>query len=380
MKKIVVITGTRADYGIYYPILKAIDEEKTLDLHLLVTGMHLSPQFGNTVELIKEDGFRIAAQVDCLLQGSTHGNMSRSIGIAILGMTQALESIQPDVVVVLGDRGEMFAAAVVAAHMNVPLVHLHGGEVTGTIDESIRHAISKLSHIHLVATEQSRERLLKLGEDSWRVHVVGAPRIETIMKTSFPSHRQVLDKYNIKIKSDGYILFAYHPVTTESTDLGMILKMLNVLVNSGFDVICIKPNADAGSDSLVKLYNRFTDTESVHLVTNFDQLEYLSILQNTELLVGNSSSGIIEAASFQIPVINIGTRQSRRERSSNVIDIIESDTELQSALDKASSQQFRDFVSSVKNVYAKEGTSHLVVDVLKSIKSSDHLIQKIITY
>ncbi|SEO66752.1 UDP-N-acetylglucosamine 2-epimerase [Paenibacillus sp. OK076] len=380
MRKIAVVTGTRADYGIYYPVLKAIEEEMSLELHLLVTGMHLSPQFGNTVELIRKDGFQISAQVDCLLQGATHGNMSRSIGLAILGMTQALESIQPDIVVVLGDRGEMLAAAVVAAHMNIPLVHLHGGEVTGTIDESVRHAISKLAHIHLVATVQSEKRLLKLGEDPWRIHVVGAPRLETIMNTVLPDIQKTMDRYSIRIHSKGYILFAYHPVTTESADLQMMNNMLNVLSNSEYDIICIMPNSDAGSDALIGVYNQFAKTEGFQLVTNFEPFDYLVMLKNAEVLVGNSSSGIIEAASFHVPVINIGTRQGRRERSSNVIDINESHTALKKALEEATSPHFRQIVSSTQNVYAKDNTSQLIVDILRRIKNSDQLIQKTITY
>ncbi|MBD8840700.1 MULTISPECIES: UDP-N-acetylglucosamine 2-epimerase [Paenibacillus] len=379
MKKIVVVTGTRADYGIYYPVLKAINAEETLDLHLLVTGMHLSPQFGNTVEQIRQDGFQISAQVDCLLQGSSHANMSRSIGLAIIGMTQALETIQPDVVVVLGDRGEMLAAAIVASHTNIPLVHLHGGEVTGTIDESVRHAISKLAHIHLVATEKSEERLIRLGEDPWRIQVVGAPRIETIMNTVLPNYEQTANKYNIHLKSK-YVLFAYHPVTTQSTNLQMLARMLQVLLNQGYEIICIMPNSDAGSDALVDIYNQFVGNLGVHLITNFEPLDYLVMLKHAEILVGNSSSGIIEAASFNKPVINIGVRQGHRERSSNVIDIQEDDIELQMALEKAISPDFQKDISETKNVYAKENTSSLIVNILKNISWSEQLIQKTITY
>ena len=380
MKKIVVVTGTRADYGIYYPILKAIEEDKTLELNLLVTGMHLSPQFGNTIEVIRKDGFSISAQVDCLLQGATHGNMSRSIGLAILGMTQALESLQPDIVVVLGDRGEMLAAAVVAAHMNTLLVHLHGGEVTGTIDESVRHAISKLAHIHLVATLESGNRLLKLGEDPWRIHVVGAPRLETINNTVLPDLQKTMDKYGVSSRSNGYILFAYHPVTTESADMQTMNNMLNVLAKNAYDIICIMPNSDAGSDAFIGVYSQFAKAGAVQLVTNFEPIDYLVMLKNAEVLVGNSSSGIIEAASFQIPVINIGTRQGRRERSSNVIDIGESAQELSRALEEATSPHFQKVVSSTQNVYAKNNTSRLVVDILKKIKNSEEMIQKTITY
>ncbi|KAA8756261.1 UDP-N-acetylglucosamine 2-epimerase [Paenibacillus sp. UASWS1643] len=379
MKKIVVVTGTRADYGIYYPVLKAINAEETLDLHLLVTGMHLSPQFGNTVEQIRQDGFQISAQVDCLLQGSSHANMSRSIGLAIIGMTQALETIQPDVVVVLGDRGEMLAAAIVASHTNIPLVHLHGGEVTGTIDESVRHAISKLAHIHLVATEKSEERLIRLGEDPWRVHVVGAPRIETIMNTVLPDYEQTAIKYNIHLKNK-YVLFAYHPVTTKSTNLQMLARMLQVLLIRGYEIICIMPNSDAGSDTLVDIYNQFVVNPDVHLITNFEPLDYLVMLKHAEILVGNSSSGIIEAASFNKPVINIGVRQGRRERSSNVIDIQEDDIELQRALEKAISPDFQKVISETKNVYAKDNTSSFIVNILENISWTEQLIQKTITY
>lgn len=379
MKKVLVITGTRADYGIYHPILKAIEADSDLELHLLVTGMHLSPQHGYTLDSIRKDGFRISAQVDCLLQGSTHANMSRAIGLAILGMTQAMEEIEPEDVVVLGDRGEMLAAAIVSSHMNIPLFHLHGGEVSGTIDESVRHAISKLSHMHLVATEGSRERLIKLGEDSWRIHVVGAPRIETIMNTPLPDLAQTKRKYRLNI-SNQYIVFAYHPVTTESADMFMLCKMLEVLIASEIDIVCIMPNSDAGADAIVEIYDRYVQKEGLQCVTNFEQLDYLTILKHAEVLIGNSSSGIIEAASFHIPVINIGSRQGNRERSANVIDIIGNETELLSALEYVLSKPFQQIVKSTDNVYSKENTSSSIVEILKKTSKSDVLIQKTITY
>lgn len=379
MKKIVVVTGTRADYGIYYPILKAIEADPSFELHLLVTGMHLSPQHGYTVDSVRNDGFRISAQVDCLIQGSTHANMSRAIGLAILGMTQAMESIEPDAVVVLGDRGEMLAAAIVSSHMNIPLMHLHGGEVSGTIDESVRHAISKLAHIHLVATEGSRERLIRLGEDPWRIHVVGAPRIETMMNTSLPELTNTMTRYGLNILND-YILFVYHPVTTEASDILMLGKMINILLASEKDIICVMPNSDAGSDTIIQIYEQYALRERFHCVTNFEQLDYLTILKQAKILVGNSSSGIIEAASFHIPVINIGSRQGRRERSANVIDINDNDIELSSALEYVLSESFQQIVTSTANVYSKPNTSSSIVGILKNTSYSVKLIQKTITY
>ncbi|AET57667.1 UDP-N-acetylglucosamine 2-epimerase [Paenibacillus terrae HPL-003] len=379
MKKVLVITGTRADYGIYYSILRAIEDEHALELHLLVTGMHLSPQYGYTLDAIQKDGFRVSAKVDCLLQGATHANMSRSIGIAIMGMTQSIEALEPDFVVVLGDRGEMLAAAIVSSHMNIPLVHLHGGEVSGTIDESVRHAISKLAHIHFVATNGSRERLIRLGEEPWRIHVVGAPRIETMMNTSLPELERTKRKYDLNIAND-YVLFAYHPVTTEEADMSMLGKMLEVLLAGKNEVICVMPNSDAGADAIVDVYNRFAAREGMHIVTSFEQLDYLTMLKNAKILIGNSSSGIIEAASFHVPVINIGTRQTGRERSTNTIDIAQNEKELSIALEHALSALFQQTVANSSNVYSKKGTSARIVDVLKSTVKTDELIQKTITY
>lgn len=379
MRKIVVVTGTRADYGIYYPILKAIERDSELELHLLVTGMHLRPQFGNTIDHIRKDGFRISATVENLLEGTTHANMARSIGIAIMGMTQAFENILPDCVVVLGDRGEMLAAAIVSSHMNIPLVHLHGGEVSGTVDESVRHAISKLAHIHLVATEGSKERLIRLGEDSWRIHVVGAPRIETILNTPLPSLEETKSKYSLDFTKD-YILFAYHPVTTEKQNILNLNRLLETLIATGMDIICIKPNSDAGADCIVELYQQFSSNLGVHMVTSFEKLDYLTMLKYTKVLVGNSSSGIIEAASFRVPVINIGTRQWGRERSANVVDISENESELSIALEQVLSEEFQQSLNTLTNVYGKSNTSCSIVNVLKGITRSGAVIQKTITY
>lgn len=379
MTKVLVITGTRADYGIYFPVLQKLEADPAIELQLLVTGMHLSPQYGYTIEHIRNDGFKIAAKVDCLLQASSHANMSRAIGIAILGMTQAMEHILPECVVVLGDRGEMLAAAIVAAHMNIPLVHLHGGEASGTIDESVRHAISKLAHMHLVATEGSRERLIRLGEDPWRIHVVGAPRIETMMNTVLPSHTEILRKYGMEHFTQ-YFLFVYHPVTNETTNLTELENMLKVLQSTGQPTIGVMPNCDAGADDMVAVYNRFAQTAHMHFVTSFEQLDYLVLLKYSQILIGNSSSGIIEAASFQVPVINVGMRQGRRERSDNVVDIHVDAEELRAAIQHVLSAPFQHKMKFINNVYGKENTSTTVLNLIKGLTKSDPLIQKTITY
>ncbi len=379
MKKILVVTGTRADYGIYYPILNAIQNERDYQLELLVTSMHLSPEFGSTIEEIKKDGFSIVATVDNLLQGSNHANMAKSIALAILGMTQAFENNRPDFVVVLGDRGEMLAATIAASHMNIPVIHFHGGEVSGTIDESVRHAISKLSHIHMVATEGSKQRLLQMGEDSWRIHVVGAPRIETIQNTILPSFDEVKRKY--ELDTNEYYLFVYHPVTTETSNLEKEMdNIFEVLLESKEDIICILPNSDAGQDIINSYYSKLSSHEKFHFVKNFNQLDYLTVLKNAKVMIGNSSSGIIEAASFKIPVINIGTRQNGRERSKNTIDVNADYDEIKEALKRINSLDFTNVVRDAENIYGKGNTSENFLQIIESIRVNKELIQKNITY
>ncbi|MGF9768959.1 UDP-N-acetylglucosamine 2-epimerase [Bacillus albus] len=379
MKKILVVTGTRADYGIYYPILNAIQDESDYQLELLVTSMHLSPEFGSTIEEIKKDGFSIVATVDNLLQGSNHANMAKSIALAILGMTQAFENNRPDFVVVLGDRGEMLAASIAASHMNIPVIHFHGGEVSGTIDESVRHAISKLSHIHMVATEGSKQRLLKMGEDSWRIHVVGAPRIETIQNTDLPSFEEIKRRY--ELDTNEYYLFVYHPVTTETSKLEKEMNnIFKALLESKENIICILPNSDAGQDIINSYYSNLSNYEKVHFVKNFNQLDYLTVLKNAKAMIGNSSSGIIEAASFKIPVINIGTRQCGRERSKNTIDVNADYDEIKEALKRINSLDFTNVVRDAENIYGKGNTSENFLKIIKSIRINKDLIQKNITY
>lgn len=374
-----VVTGTRADYGIYFPILKAIETAPDLELQILVTGMHLSPQFGNTVKYIVADGFPVTARVDMCIETS-HAGMAKSLGKAIIGMTQAFEDHRPDCVIVLGDRGEMLAAAISSVYLNIPTLHLHGGEVSGSIDESVRHAISKLSHIHLVATEGSRERLIKMGEDSWRVHLVGAPRIEAIENVALPDIDDVKMKYGLDF-SGQYGLFIYHPVTTESMDFQQELtSIFKALSEEGYPYICVMPNSDAGSQNIINFYNRL-DEQRFYKVITFEHFDYLAILKHAKVLVGNSSSGIIEAATFKVPVINIGTRQHRRERSGNTVDISADYNELKAALNEIKSNDFLERLRDVENVYYQRNTSNSIVEIIRRLHEyGEKLTQKTISY
>jgi GDP/UDP-N,N'-diacetylbacillosamine 2-epimerase (hydrolysing) len=374
-----VVTGTRADYGIYFPLLSGLDKQDQFDLKVIVTGMHLSSFYGNTIDQIMKDGFKIAGRVDNLLQGSTEANMAKSVGLGILGMTNILEEDKPDVVVVLGDRGEMLAASIAASHLNIPVAHIHGGEVSGSIDESVRHAISKLSHLHFPATEKSAERILKMGEDPWRIHRVGAPRIDTIVNSQLPDLQKVKNQYEL-FGVNEYYLFVYHPVTTELMDLKDQVRLcLEALKNTGEDVVIIKPNSDAGNQVINEAYEEFSDYHKFHYVTNFSPMEYLTILKGSKAMIGNSSSGIIEAASFKKAVINIGNRQKGREQSANVINVKENKKQIEEALAFITANEYKTQLNNVTNVYGDGKSTSRIMKVLSEI-DKQKLIDKIIAY
>ncbi|MFD1178863.1 UDP-N-acetylglucosamine 2-epimerase [Paenibacillus puldeungensis] len=380
MKKVMVVTGTRADYGIYFPILKKIEEDSDLELQILVTGMHLTPKYGNTVKYIEADGFQIAAKVTAAVEAS-RGGMARGIGEGIIGMTEAFESLKPDCVIVLGDRGEMLAATISSVYLNIPTLHLHGGEVSGSIDESVRHAISKLAHLHLTATTASKERLIKMGEDPWRVYVVGAPRIEAIESAVLPDIQSVKRKYHLDFAGI-YGLFIYHPVTTDNQSIEKELECIFKAVSEEkIPYVCVMPNSDAGSEEIINFYNNLSEKDGFYKIVTFEQYDYLSILKHAYILVGNSSSGIIEAASFKVPVINIGSRQYRRERSQNTIDVSVDYNQIRSAFSIVKSTDFKERLKRVKNVYYKKNTSQSVVEIIHRLNDyGDELTQKTISY
>ncbi|MEA4828310.1 MAG: UDP-N-acetylglucosamine 2-epimerase [Clostridium sp.] len=380
-RKIAVITGTRADYGIYYSVLKAIENHSELDLSLIVCGMHLSPEFGLTVEEIESDGFFIADKIETILSSDTGASMAKSIGITLMGITQTLERIKPDVLLVLGDRGEMMAGALAAIHMNIPVAHIHGGEVTGTVDESIRHSITKLSHIHLPATEDSKKRILKMGEKEKDIYVVGAPGIDYIKNTQYLSREELLKRFNLK--DDKLFIMTQHPVTTERDEVEwQVRQTFEALVECGIQTIVSYPNSDNGGREIIKVIEEYRSKYDFFKVfRNLSQVEYLSILNVADAMIGNSSSGIIEAPSFRLPVINIGTRQDGRLRAVNVIDVGYTKEEILSGINKALYEgEYNEKLASCINPYGNGDAGEKIADILCKIEINKELIQKRITY
>jgi UDP-N-acetylglucosamine 2-epimerase (non-hydrolysing)/GDP/UDP-N,N'-diacetylbacillosamine 2-epimerase (hydrolysing) len=380
-RKIAVITGTRADYGIFYYVLKEIEKNDALELKLIVCGMHLCPEFGMTINEIEKDGFPISDKFETILAADTGSAMAKSIGLSIISMAQSFERINPDIVLILGDRGEMMAAATAAIHMNIPVAHIHGGEVTGTVDESIRHAVTKLSHIHFPANEDSKQRILKLGEIEKNVHVVGAPGLDFIKRTKYLSRSEMLDRFNLK--DDKIFLLTQHPVTTERDMVEwQIRETLDAVVELGKQTIVSYPNSDNGGREIIKVIEEYrAKYPFLKVFKNLTQVEYLSFLEIAEVMIGNSSSGIIEAPSFKLPVVNIGSRQGTRLRACNIIDVPQGMEAVKAGIEKALyDEDFKKKLESCTNPYGDGNASFKIAKILSEIKIDRELIQKIITY
>lgn len=381
MKKVAVITGTRADYGIFRPVLDAIQKSPELTLSLIVTGMHLSEKFGHTVDEIERDGFAIDAKIPLGLLEDTGASMARDVGNCISGFTDAFERIRPNIILILGDRGEMLAAAITGAYMNIPVAHLHGGEVSGTVDESVRHAITKLSHIHLPATEESATRIAKLGEDEFRIHVVGAPALDTILSEPLISEEETTEMFDLDTTKP-IILVVQHPVTTELDDVErQIRETMEALVAIGEQTVLIYPNADAGGRKIIEVIEQYRQYPFIQIHKNLNHIEYLSLMRLCDVMVGNSSSGIIEAPSFGLPVVNVGTRQQGRQRAINIIDVDhDRDSILKSIKIALHDGDFKIKCDGCINPYGNGNAGKNVANILGNLSITPELLQKRIVY
>lgn len=378
--KICVITGTRAEYGLLYWTMKQIQDANDFDLQLCVTGMHLSPEFGLTYEQIEKDGFRIDEKVEILLSSDTPVGISKSMGLGMISFAEVYQRLKPDLILLLGDRFEVFSAAAAAMVSKVPIAHCHGGESTeGLIDESIRHSITKMSHLHFTSTEEYRNRVIQLGENPNCVFNVGALGIENINKLSLMSRSDTETSLNFKF-AEKNILVTFHPVTLEDTTAGQqfneLLSALDLLEST--NIIFTKPNADTDGRVIIKLIDEFVAANS-HKSTSFislGQLRYLSLLQFVDMVVGNSSSGLIEVPSFRIPTINIGDRQMGRLKSKSVIDCEPTKDSIVEAIKIASSESFVKGLTSMENLYGTGDSSNKILTTIRKVEIKSLLKKK----
>ena len=379
-RKILYITGTRADYGLMQSVLRAIEEHPKLELELIVTGMHIMPEFGMTINEIKKDGFKIH-EIDATYEKDDKESMANFIGKFIQLLTKKVEEINPDIILLLGDRGEMLAGAIVGAYLTIPVAHLHGGEITSTVDEFSRHAITKLAHIHLPATEKSAERIIKMGEDPSNVFVVGAPGLDSILNENLIEPAELSKKYNLD-SSKPIFMVVQHPVTTEVRDAHEhIRETLEAIVEIRHQTILIYPNADAGGRGMIEVIKEYEKYPFIKPYKSIPHKEYLSLLKMASVMVGNSSSGIIEAPSFGLPVINIGSRQEGRERAENVIDVDYDKEQIKTAIKKAlDDENFKEKVKNCKSPYGDGKAGVMIADILSRIKTDKKLLQKRLNY
>jgi len=378
-RKICVITGARAEYGLLYPILKKINNHSSLELQVISTCMHLSPEFGLTYKEIEIDGFKIDWKVEMLLSSDTPVGIAKSMGLATIGFADAYDHLQPDIIIILGDRFELLSAASAALVARIPIAHIHGGEVTeGAIDESIRHSITKMSHIHFTSAEVHKERVLQLGENKNNVYNFGAPGIDNIIDFSLLSLKDFEKAINFKLSTRN-ILVTFHPVTLEKSTAGEqfknLLSALNLL--TGVTIIFTKANADTDGRIINQMIDKFVlnNPSSTVAFTSLGQLRYLSAIQFMDGIVGNSSSGLIEAPTFKVGTINIGDRQQGRVRAKSVIDCEPLVEDISIALKKLFSKSFKASLKKVINPYGEGGTSKKIVEIL-SKKSLKNIIKK----
>lgn len=370
MNKVCIITGTRAEYGLLSNIIRGIDECINLELQLVVTGMHLSPEFGMTVGVIESDGFKISRKVEMLLSSDSTVGLTKSAGLGLIGFADALFELQPDLLLIVGDRYETFVAAVAGLIAGVPIAHIHGGETTeGAFDEAFRHSISKMSNLHFVAAEEYRRRVIQLGEMPETVYNVGGLGVDNVLKENLLTREALQDELGIKFLKHN-LLITFHPVTFEKdSGIRQVHELLAALGDlRDTSLIFTMPNADTKWRELFEQIKIFCAKHpSAYSFISLGQLRYFSCMKYVNGVVGNSSSGLLEAPSFQIGTVNIGDRQSGRLKATSVIDCEPQRDMIFKALQKLLSDEFQKELLNVKNPYGSGGASQKIVSLLSKL-------------
>lgn len=377
-RTVAVVTGSRADYGLYLPILRAITSAPDLELRLMVCGAHLSPRFGDTVQRIVADGFEVADRIGMVGEDDTPGAIAAATARGVEGFARAFARVRPDIVVLLGDRYEMIAAALAAIPFALPIAHIHGGELTeGAMDEAIRHSLTKMSHLHFVSTERYRQRVVQMGEQPDRVIVSGAPGLDTI-RTTRPTPRAELERRLGLSFDPAPLLVTFHPVTLEFAETGaQVEALLAALSASERPILFTYPNADTAARAVITAIEAFVAARAgARVVKDLGTADYFGMMTRSAAMVGNSSSGIIEAPSFKLPVVNIGNRQRGRLRAANVIDCDPAAAAIGAAIRRATSPGFRASLDGLVNPYGDGRAAARIVAALRAARLDASLIEK----
>jgi GDP/UDP-N,N'-diacetylbacillosamine 2-epimerase (hydrolysing) len=381
-RRILALTGIRSEYDILFSVFKEILNTENLELLLVVTGAHLSENHGYTKKEIVADGFEIHDEIQNLLSGDNASFRVKGLAIQLQGLVQTIERLKPDILLVLGDREEAMTIALAGAYMNIPIAHLCGGDkVIGNVDDQIRHAVTKLAHLHFVTNIESAERVIQLGEEKFRVFNVGNPALDRLRDVAYLKQEDLFKKLNFKISSP-YLVVIQHPLSTEIESSYNQMKItLEALVETGYPAIIIYPNSDAGSQQIIRAIEEYENHKNIYIVKNLPRLEFVNLLRNASCLLGNSSAGILEAPFLKLPVINVGNRQKGRLHAENV-EFIEHDKEkIKKAINKALfDQEYRKTVANCINPYGEGDSAKKIATILQTIDLDKKLLIKEITY
>ncbi len=367
-RRIGVVTTSRADYSHLYWPLRELAAHPAIELGVFALGPHLSPAFGTTIDEIERDGFPIKARIECLLSSDTDTGMAKTIGVAILGLADALTAWRPDLLLLIADRYEMLAPASTALALRIPIAHIEGGEVSqGAIDDQVRNALTKMAHVHFTSTELARQRVIAMGEESWRVHRAGAPSLDHLRRSKLLDRAELETRLGLRFESPT-VLVAWHPVTLLRDTNAEAESLFTALAPISHPIIFVYPNSDAGSYWLMKRTRGLAALrEGIHIFVNLDAVTYWSLLGQVDVLIGNSSSGIMEAASFGLPAVNVGMRQQGRERSRNVLDAPAEPEAIGAALSQALNAEFRAGLRGMTNAYGDGNASETIARVLAEV-------------
>ncbi len=376
-RKIAVVTTSRADYSHLFWPLKDLQAHPDVDLKVIVLASHLSPEFGTTVREIEADGFPIAAKLECLLSSDTDVGMAKSIGVGVLALADALGQMRPDLLLLIADRYEMLAPASVALALRIPIAHIEGGEISeGAIDDAVRNALTKMSHVHFTSTEPARQRVINMGEEPWRVHRAGAPSLDHLRRSRLLTREELEEQLQIDLATPP-ILIAYHPVTILRDTTSEADALFAALEQLAEPLVFCYPNADAGSRMLVERTERFLKHRGQgRLFINLPVVTYWSLLCRVKLMVGNSSSGIMETGSFALPTVNVGMRQQGRERAANLLDAAPTTESILGKINEARSAAFLQSIRGMTNPYGDGHAAERIVQVLTTLPPAEQLLIK----
>ncbi len=379
MRTVAVLTGSRGEWGYIRPVLRLIESDPNLDYKIIATNMHLLPNFGMSVHEMERDGFQVAERIFMTFDGYTAATMTKSLACLLLELPTVLQRMKPDVILLAGDRGEQLMGAIAGQHLGIPVAHIQAGELSGNVDGVVRHAITKLAHIHFAANEEFAERVRKLGEHDFRIFLTGAPLVDELVSGVVTPEEEMRKRYRLN-ESERLILTVQHPVTEEEGAAGeQVSETIAALMEIDWPTVVVYPNGDAGSEQIRAQLAKLKRPH-MRMFRNLPRQDYLGFMKMCDVMVGNSSSGVMEAPSFGTPAVNIGRRQNGRPQAANVINVGYRKDDIVAALRKAATPEFAAQAKAAQNPYGDGNASRRIVDVLKNIEINQKLIQKEMAY